>query len=486
MDASLFTARTGVISALCLIPKAGSALSKLVTALWPDPERDSQKVFKSIEANVRALAEELINKHNTDQLRKQTDGLHRLLVNYTQADPKSEEKTHNFSHLYNSLDQSQPYYLDISTPWINLPYFVTMGTLWLAVLKEELEQYENIYKPPNRNYNQNLKKLRSEIRKFETAAASIREECMRWRLNKIKVVNSKEGFGLVRTHVSTVHDDGEPGWFGRFVDSPSVQGNPYNAHYDVTAACQRRKHYISHIYGAKLDDHLLPCSRWAAFDPTVTIPITASTVSPVTTYDQPIGLGRCSSPMSMFDDCSFSGSRGPITRIVVHAGTRVDAIEVFYGNESSGIHGKVGGTAYDYRLSADEHITQVRGGAGRHLDSFGFSTNLSGPKGPHGGRGGDRFQLGTPKTGRLEHTEPRLHHVWGFVNASGIILQIGFVWATWPMLDLLVQQEQEGLLRQQQQLSSTQSEQKEPVIEQVTPAPSRRQLPTSFFSRFWT
>ena len=83
----------------------------------------------------------------------------------------------------------------------------------------------------------------------------------------------------------------------------------------------------------------------------------------------PIGGNRG----SWFNDCSVG--RDEITQINVKAGWFIDNIQVRYGDEMAGSHGKNKGTLNECILNADEKIVAVRGRYGSVIDQIEFVTN---------------------------------------------------------------------------------------------------------------
>lgn len=97
-----------------------------------------------------------------------------------------------------------------------------------------------------------------------------------------------------------------------------------------------------------------------------------------------------------FDDSGFGNH--PITRILIRSGTKVDAIQVTYGNQTAPMHGSSSeGRPFDISLAPGEQIIAVFGRSGAAIDQIGFVTQLSDKTlrrhGPFGGTRGNPFYI---------------------------------------------------------------------------------------------
>lgn len=94
-----------------------------------------------------------------------------------------------------------------------------------------------------------------------------------------------------------------------------------------------------------------------------------------------------------FNDSHRIEDWGRITRIVVRSGSKIDALTVYYANNSWTTHGGSGGRPSVISLEKDEYIIKVSGRAGSVIDQLTFFTSKGRTLGPYGGGGGSPFSL---------------------------------------------------------------------------------------------
>ncbi|RKL51810.1 hypothetical protein BFJ70_g525 [Fusarium oxysporum] len=142
------------------VPVVGGLLSGLLSASWPDPENKGL-VWEDIED-------------------KMTEGLHKVMRDYLDQEPGSVEKGQYFTSLVTALSHDQPFYFDDKTPWDNLAYFVSVGTLQLTVLREQHLFYSQIYGHEDHQAAKDKKDLEDAVKKYLTARNQIVAECLKY------------------------------------------------------------------------------------------------------------------------------------------------------------------------------------------------------------------------------------------------------------------------------------------------------------------
>ncbi|EXL97506.1 hypothetical protein NOF04DRAFT_7474 [Fusarium oxysporum II5] len=141
------------------VPVVGGLLSGLLSALWPDPENKGL-VWEDIEDKV--------------------------MRDYLDQEPGSVEKGQYFTSLVTALSHDQPFYFDDKTPWDNLAYFVSVGTLQLTVLREQHLFYSQIYGHEDHQAAKHKKDLEDAAKKYLTARNQIVAECLKYHKDQIK------------------------------------------------------------------------------------------------------------------------------------------------------------------------------------------------------------------------------------------------------------------------------------------------------------
>ncbi|HJU39278.1 MAG TPA: insecticidal delta-endotoxin Cry8Ea1 family protein, partial [Tahibacter sp.] len=188
-DSSAMT-RTIVIGIVNKVPEIGGGLSALLTLFWPADD-GNLRVWEQMRRYVNDLVRELIEQDKLDQLSKMLDGLRLQLAAYNKEQYGSAIKGGMFTTLLGLLNAAEPFFFDPADPQRRLPFFVALGTIRLAALRELYTSYAQIYNEPDRNAAQHLSDLKDKIKKFTDAATLSRARALEWRINKVKVVHTE-------------------------------------------------------------------------------------------------------------------------------------------------------------------------------------------------------------------------------------------------------------------------------------------------------
>lgn len=340
------------------VPKVGSALKGLVNFLWPD---NTQDVWVEIKKEVTSIIHELVDEALAQGMEFRMQGLNNLLQLYIIAGD-STQRSQLYTSLLAAIADDEPYYLNQSRPETTLVYFVNMGTIALSIFAEQCRFYEDIYGQPDSNAPAHLKLLQDKTTLYLSCAAEARQAAMDWRLSLI-----------------TVEQEGPDCYKPTYWVIDSYNGcRFYCDAFTVNAMEQQYRTNVQKDYDAALDVLLYPSTLWKYLDPT-------EQGTPVETV-----ITAASGPFGGTQGKAFEDRHDQrITKVIIHAGSRIDGIEVFYGGQSGGLHGGTGGNTYTLDLGDSDGIVAAYGKAGGSMDQLFFRTAHGQDVGGGGNGGGD-------------------------------------------------------------------------------------------------
>ncbi|EWY82070.1 hypothetical protein FOYG_14191 [Fusarium oxysporum NRRL 32931] len=351
------------------VPVVGGLLSGLLSALWPDPENKGL-VWEDIEDKVKVVATDLINKNNTIYMRKMTEGLHKVMRDYLDQEPGSVEKGQYFTSLVTALSHDQPFYFDDKTPWDNLAYFVSVGTLQLTVLREQHLFYSQIYGHEDHQAAKHKKDLEDAVKKYLTARNQIVAECLKYHKDQIKEEWHEKDAGYFNANAVSLKNP------LRKVDE-LFKWDDMSPLGKYKFQCRRKQFqaWVDTGYKAQVEALLSPSFSWPLYLPTPHADLRSENSAHVdegqitdTTVrrlmmDYPGWMGDGANLSIGYDVCYFDHEdlfrkHGPITKVILHAGDRLDGIELWYGDQKADIRGaKSGYQQKTLELKTGEMIT---------------------------------------------------------------------------------------------------------------------------------
>ncbi|KAK2472724.1 hypothetical protein H9L39_14899 [Fusarium oxysporum f. sp. albedinis] len=316
------------------VPVVGGLLSGLLSALWPDPENKGL-VWEDIEDKVKVM----------------TEGLHKVMRDYLDQESGSVEKGQYFTSLVTALSHDQPFYFDDKTPCDNLAYFVSVGTLQLTVLREQHLFYSQIYGHEDHQAAKHKKDLEDAAKKYLTARNQI--DAGYFNANAVSLKNP-----LRKVDELFKWDDMSP--LGKY-----------------KFQCRRKQFqtWLDTGYKAQVEALLSPSFSWPLYFPTPHADLRSENSAHVdggqitdTTVrrlmmDYPGWMGDGANLSIGYDVCYFDHEdlfrkQGPITTVILHAGDRLDGIELWYGDQRADIRGaKRGYQQKTMELKTGEMIT---------------------------------------------------------------------------------------------------------------------------------
>jgi hypothetical protein len=105
---------------------------------------------------------------------------------------------------------------------------------------------------------------------------------------------------------------------------------------------------------------------------------------------------------SPFQDADVVINKGPVSKVEIRHGDRIDNIRLFYGNEGIGDrHGGAGGTVDTWEVPPGEVIVRVEGRSGDRVDALQFFTDHGSFSPRYGGYGGKPFSAAADPGGSL-------------------------------------------------------------------------------------
>ena len=393
-------------------PEVGSALKGLVQFLWPSGQLT---IFQQMRSYVEALMKELISQERIIDLDKRLSGIYTNLKRY--QDAVGVQKGQWFTTVLGNLNDAEPYFLDTRDPEKSLPYFVALGTIKLTMLREQVLFYQQIYGEADQKRAEHLKEFHDTLRTYLAASRLSRTKAMHWRLGKISFAHTQEHpvgiLGPTTTDIYTAHD-ALTGWTASYRYNSLTGGTP-DAEGRARSEYEGRRLHVEAQFGVELDAFLTPSYLWKYLNPEETAKPNRTRVRFTT---GPYAGRR----HQAFTD---NPNGAPITRVKIHAGDRLDGVELFYGDVSGGLHGKVGGSMHcDVTLEAGEAIVAAYGTHGEVMHSLWFETN----RGRVFGAGIDRVHAWSADP--PESVRPTLTHIAGF-QGSGHIDGLTMHWEYW-------------------------------------------------------
>ncbi|GAQ47709.1 hypothetical protein AtubIFM55763_008465 [Aspergillus tubingensis] len=420
------TLKAVVSNALKAIPQAGLLLSGIVTAFWPDPSRPSLR-WEEIDRNVRTIAQGLLDDDKVRELRQRIDSLYDLIKDYNQVDYRNRQKGEKLTFILSWLTVTRRTFIENSTPWRTLQYFVPMATLHLSFLREQYLHWDELY-PREAAPPRLLEDLRDAIEIYTNAATAIQERCLRWRMDE-RIEKTQRSMKTWHLMGSTYHKyvcDHETGFSHEVVwGGPGIgPSQGYSHELEEDRYFQDLRDAADAIYQQQIDDLLAPSLQWLYFDPQRRYtPITRTIMAGTT---GPMGDG-ISNGMVHFNDHEFAKRHGRITRVVIHTWHRVNGFEIWYGGMSSGFRGTTShqNAQSVLEIGENESIVCVSGYVGKYLDSIRFFVSperrIAGGGRETGGQGDpdreDNFRIGFKEDGPSnEPNTYKLQYVYGWSN----------------------------------------------------------------------
>ncbi|KAI1342405.1 hypothetical protein F5Y15DRAFT_303416 [Xylariaceae sp. FL0016] len=376
--------KTVVGSGVKFVPVVGALLSGLVVALWPVP-KDKGLVWKDIESKVEAVAAGLIDQNNSKQMRSVTEGLYNVMRLYLDQAPNTVEKGQYFTNTMSILAANQPLYFNDEAPWNNLAYFTSVGTLHLTVLREQHLFYSSIYGHEDPQAEKHRQDLEEAVTRYLAARNAVVKKCLDWHASRITVDWHKKDSGYWNTNELHYRNP------LRGVDEYFhwSENDDFVGRKKFAARKRQFETWVGTGYLAQVEALLSPSFSWPLYHPRPRAGLAADGTSDVaegevtdTTVrrlmmDYPGWICDGATQQMMTDEPFYFSHEdlyrrhGPITQIVLHAGDRIDGIEVFYGGVAAPVRGRVGGGQHEtLTLKPDEMIT------GLYAQDWGLSGSL--------------------------------------------------------------------------------------------------------------
>ncbi|KAF5723479.1 hypothetical protein FMUND_1803 [Fusarium mundagurra] len=353
------------------VPYVGSLLSGLVSALWPDV-KDKTLLWEDLESKVKAVALDLINANNSERMRDTTEGLYNVMRAYLDQASGTVEKGQYFTNLLTALAHDQPLYVNDKAPWNNLAYFASIGTLHLSVLREQTLFYNEIYGHDDPQATKHQQDLEDTVKKYLTARNKIVAKCLEYHREQIVEDWHKKNSGYwnanalhYRNHLRNVNELFQ--W-----DDMDLLGS-----YKFKCRKKQFESWIDTGYRAQVEAILSPSFSWplylsspqAGYATENPASVDEGQVGNTTVrrlvMDYPGWMGDGSNNSIGQDRAYFNHEEmyrkyGPITKIIVHGGDRLDGLEFWYGNQQTELRGHRTGSQHEtLELGTGEMITGV-------------------------------------------------------------------------------------------------------------------------------
>ncbi|GIM14555.1 hypothetical protein Vretimale_17462, partial [Volvox reticuliferus] len=391
--------RSLVLMDIGKIPRVRGSLSALVEFFWK-PEIDDQPnaVFDLFEEYMVEVLHDFMDQGQIKDVASLTAGLQSFASLYGVSSYGNLQKGIYLAELMGRITELGPKFFSSSDPSsiaLVLPYFVTLGTLKLTMLREQYTMYKQLYGMDDPDSAQHLAALQRAIRNYTSdIVVAARETIMNWRGSKFHYEEVQPTWPC---YVDTywAWDDAESctpnvqnsTCLWNIVTSSSGESNSSDAKQNVQNALERHKKSVMEELDMRLTHLLLPTRLWPYLDPTNPNSPVVQTNDTWSTY-----FGACSS-------ITFENNTPKETIItgvaVSYSSSNVKGLGVLYSNVSGSAYGLVRDSIV--RLDADEVIVNANGWEGGTLNQLVFVTS-KGRKIGGGGPGGSFFSSGA---GRL-------------------------------------------------------------------------------------
>ncbi|GIM09166.1 hypothetical protein Vretimale_13037 [Volvox reticuliferus] len=388
--------RSLVLMDIGKIPRVRGSLSALVEFFWkPDTDDKPYKVFNMFEGYMAEVLHNFMDEARMKEMATLTAGLQSFASLYGVSSYGNLQKGIYLAELMGRITELGPKFFSSSDPSSIaqvLPYFITLGTLKLTMLREQYTMYKQLYGMDDPDSAHHLAALQQAIRYYTSSIiVAARDIIMNWRESKFHYEDVQPTWPC---YVNTywAWDDAEsctPNvqnstclWN---IVSSSGDSNSSNAKKNVQNALERHKKSVMEELDMRLTHLLLPTRLWPYLDPTnPNLPVVRINDT-WSTY-----FGACSS--ITFED---NPTEATITGVAISYSSHVEGLGVLYSDVSGGAYGLVRDSIV--RLDGDEVIVNAKGQEGGTVNQLVFVTS-KGRKIGGGGLDGSFFSSGA---GRL-------------------------------------------------------------------------------------
>jgi len=394
------------------VPEVGSGLAGLLSMLWPEDDK-FQRVWQQMKSYVQDLVREMISQERLHSLSNKLAGIQSCLNDYNKEDYGAPPKAGFFTALLAALNTAEPDFFDPREPQQTLPYFIALGSIRLAALREMCMSYKKIFGKDDDKPQVHLEDLRKKIAAFVEGANTARERAIAWRLTKVRLEHTQESSFPSNNHWWSVvadYNGMKKTWYYNDLTSEDKGAEGY-----ARAALPLYQNEVRSQYAAELDAFFGPARLWRYLDPTVTDKPKKVATDILT---GPYGGVK----FSDFQDAPPAGAR--ITAIDIHAGDHIDGIQLHYDGKPGPLHGKRGGHHLHYDLAANETIVGAWGRLRGEIGAVFLQTNLGRTLGG-GWRDGDNVGewVGDPP----DNARATLFSIGG-KQGTGHVEALSFIW----------------------------------------------------------
>jgi hypothetical protein len=261
--AKLDYARILAVKGISLFP-GGAALSSIADALIPAQDTSFEQ-WQSIREYAKIMVQDMIKEYDSWNLSNQLEGLRDIIHSYERIEPGKSDRLRSFRAIRDHFDDKHAFFLpkDIDARQ-KLPFFVSMGTLYLTYLYDRAYNFKKCTDTDNDDRNGptgDLMTLYEAADTYINLAAQMREDCITYRQNHVMlggpeiIITGEPQFGQ-STLGRRVTDDYDS-YHGLVLADQSD---------DFEAACQKaRQDRIDDVmprYEENLDRILAPALAW--------------------------------------------------------------------------------------------------------------------------------------------------------------------------------------------------------------------------------
>lgn len=354
----------------------GGAVSGVVGLFWTD--NSLSIVYKQLVQYIESYVENRLEQSRIKALQTAIEGA-RINLREFEGLREGSEKAMKLTSTITTLNQVDRPFFDATSPEQTLTYLVTIGTIKLALLREQAYAYAKIANLKE-DVNQDAHKLAlvAGLEEYTVAAQAFRKRALKARLDKVG--NNIEVLQYTLSPHNWVYDvslrDGGDGSVtsNRF-------GNEFNTEAGKAVAKNRliefRKQTVTAQFGAQLDAMIEPARLWKKLNPASLAvadlekkEIVSATVGPYGTPREVIKMidGDQIKRIDIWHD-SFLHKGHTIARV---AGMQITD----RWGKTKGMVGHQRGTHQQLELRDGERIVGVYGTASYYLHSLCLETNL--------------------------------------------------------------------------------------------------------------
>lgn len=231
----------------------------LARLIW---SRTDGNLIDHLRDYVRDNAGPLLSGERMEAMAACMPGLEYALDYYVSHDVPPEDQGNRLTTLLQKIQAAQSSYFDQSAPEKTLPYFLVLGTLHLAALRERYDNFEILY--PGRPFpcDEMLDELRGYIKQYAYGAGDALRRLVHWRVDFIKLTPERIHEGSPKEQRGFLLMDHYDGY------AQFISGGGHEVDYErARAALESRRRYVGEHFSAEWSVLFGAAPLWRSMNP---------------------------------------------------------------------------------------------------------------------------------------------------------------------------------------------------------------------------